>query len=271
INPDTAGGVVSVTFSSFDTEPNYDGLMVYDGPDTTAPVISSGYVPLFSWYPLLDGAWNGTGDYSAEGETFTSTHASGALTFVFTSDVSGNETGWEASITCSGGTTDGCLEDDWGQYPGVSFVPSCVGRPEIIVDDAWAGEYSMVTVTNGTEYTFISSIATDYITIGNEAGDTVLASGTGSVTWTSTLDGDVRFYTHVDDACTSETEVRSRGIMCGTAPVEPDYACSQDYDEGLFDLASAITAQAGYAMANDFFVPTGSTQYVINSITAILV
>src|SRR5690606_17003129 len=26
INPDTAGGVVSVTFSSFDTEPNYDGL-----------------------------------------------------------------------------------------------------------------------------------------------------------------------------------------------------------------------------------------------------
>src|SRR5690606_11593642 len=110
-----------------------------------------------------------------------------------------------------------------------------------------------------------------YITIGNEAGDTVLASGTGSVTWTSTLDGDVRFYTHVDDACTSETEVRSRGIMCGTAPVEPDYACSQDYDEGLFDLASAITAQAGYAMANDFFVPTGSTQYVVNSITAILV
>jgi len=101
ISPSISGDVVSVEFLSFNTEENYDGLMIYDGPDTSSPLIDSGYEPSSSFYNAPVGSWNGTGDFSAEGETFTSSHPSGSLTFVFTSDTSINKAGWEAEVNCS--------------------------------------------------------------------------------------------------------------------------------------------------------------------------
>ncbi|MDR2204582.1 MAG: GEVED domain-containing protein [Flavobacteriaceae bacterium] len=111
----------------------------------------------------------------------------------------------------------GCLTDPYGEYPHSVFTPQCIGAPETIVADAWAGEYSTVAVTAGTEYIFSSSVATDFITIGDDTGTTVLASGTGSVTWTATASANVRFYTHLDSACTPDnTTTRARMIQCGT-------------------------------------------------------
>lgn len=100
ISPDNAGDVVFVTFLSFNTEQNWDGLLIYDGPDTSAPLIDSGFVPTGG--ALSAGAWHGspTQDFTANGETFVSSHPSGALTFVFTSDGSGTRAGWEASVVC---------------------------------------------------------------------------------------------------------------------------------------------------------------------------
>jgi hypothetical protein len=101
ISPSNAGDVVTVDFLSFSTELNWDGLQIYDGPDTSAPLIDSGFVnPGFG--PLIDGTWTGlAGDSSnAEGLTFISTHPTGALTFVFTSDGSFTDIGWEAVVTC---------------------------------------------------------------------------------------------------------------------------------------------------------------------------
>ena len=94
IYPDNPGDLVTVTFNMFDMEENWDKMWVYDGPDTNSPVISSGNG---------DDSWTGApGDpYTADGQSFTSTHATGALTFVFTSDVSVAHAGWEAVITCS--------------------------------------------------------------------------------------------------------------------------------------------------------------------------
>ncbi len=101
ITPDNAGDVVTVEFLSFSTEQNYDGLLIYDGPDTSAPLIDSGFVnPGFG--PLNDGTWNGdsTEPFTADGQTFTSSHPSGALTFRFVSDGTVTEAGWEANVTC---------------------------------------------------------------------------------------------------------------------------------------------------------------------------
>ena len=82
ITPDNPGDVVTVTFLSFYTESSYDELTIYDGPDDASPLI-------------------GTFDGSSSPGSVTSSHSSGALTFVFESDGSVNEYGWEADVTCS--------------------------------------------------------------------------------------------------------------------------------------------------------------------------
>ena len=106
IMPDEEGEVVTVTFTYVDIETAggggvqdgcWDFLTVYDGPDITSPVLAM----------TLCGEESGDGGVPsvpesnlAIGMSFTSTDPSGALTFVFTSDGSVQETGWEADITC---------------------------------------------------------------------------------------------------------------------------------------------------------------------------
>ena len=117
---------------------------------------------------------------------------------------------------------EGCLTAGFGQYPSTTFIPTCSGAPEVITTLGWAGEYSMVTVTAGETYVFSSSIATDFITISDEAGTVAYAVGTGSVTWTATANENVRFYTHLDDMCTEDdTTFRSRIVQCGDIPPPP--------------------------------------------------
>jgi len=79
---DNTGDVVTVTFTSFSTETNFDKLNIYDGADANATLL---------------GEFDGT-DLPP---TFTSTATSGCLTFVFTSDISATRDGWEANVTCA--------------------------------------------------------------------------------------------------------------------------------------------------------------------------
>jgi gliding motility-associated-like protein len=81
ICPSIPGQVVTVTFNSFATETGFDFLRVYDGDVATGTLL---------------GTFSGT----AIPGPFTSTTASGCLTFVFTSDGSGVAAGWNASVTC---------------------------------------------------------------------------------------------------------------------------------------------------------------------------
>ena len=107
ITPIVPGEVVTVTFTYVDIEANaggvgtqdgcWDFLTVYNGPDATFPVLAM----------TLCGEESGDGDVPSVagsllsvGMSFTSTDASGALTFVFSSDGSVQETGWEADVTC---------------------------------------------------------------------------------------------------------------------------------------------------------------------------
>ena len=81
IAPSAGNNNVSVEFNSFQLESCCDALSVYDGPDTSAPFL---------------GQYSGT---TIPGP-FTSTHPSGTLTFLFTSDGSVTGTGWDATVTC---------------------------------------------------------------------------------------------------------------------------------------------------------------------------
>ena len=95
ICPTNPGEIVTVTFSSFNTEPNWDALYVYDGPTTASPLIASGNPAGNGGIPA-GGYWGTT----IPGP-FTSSHPSGCLTFVFRSDGIDNRDGWISNISCS--------------------------------------------------------------------------------------------------------------------------------------------------------------------------
>ncbi len=94
-NPSIPGNKVVMNFTSFSTENNYDGLMIYNGPNTSSPLISSGLAVGSNATTCPAGSWRGTGSPG----TITSTDVSGALTFVYTSEGSGTSTGWTANIS----------------------------------------------------------------------------------------------------------------------------------------------------------------------------
>jgi gliding motility-associated-like protein len=103
ICPVNAGDKVTVTFTSFNTEANWDGLYVFNGNAITSPQIAStnpaGNVPGglagAYWGPVIPGP-------------FTSTAVNGCLTFRFRSDASINFPGWIANVTCAPPPT--CLQ-----------------------------------------------------------------------------------------------------------------------------------------------------------------
>lgn len=80
---DSSGGILQLDFLSFTTETPNDVLTIYDGPDTTAPVI---------------------GDYSGTNSPGivrpSPSNTSGCLTFEFVSNEFFSSTGWEAVISC---------------------------------------------------------------------------------------------------------------------------------------------------------------------------
>jgi uncharacterized repeat protein (TIGR01451 family) len=96
ICPTNPGEIVTVTFTTFNTEANWDPLYVYDGDSITSPQIASAN-PAGNGVAIYPGGFWGT---TIPGP-FTSTHPSGCLTFRFLSDGSVTNPGWTANITCS--------------------------------------------------------------------------------------------------------------------------------------------------------------------------
>ena len=95
ICPINTGDVVTVTFTEFNTETNWDGLYVFNGNSINSPQISSGNPAANVPGGLAGSFWGNTVP-----EPFTSTATNGCLTFRFRSDLSVNFAGWVANVTC---------------------------------------------------------------------------------------------------------------------------------------------------------------------------
>lgn len=95
--PNTAGNCMQVTFNSFNVETGWDFLLVKNGPTqnspdfTAAPASNTNYAGIIG----LHGNLNGVTPFS-----YTSTDASGCLTFRFYSDGTVNRAGWNATLQC---------------------------------------------------------------------------------------------------------------------------------------------------------------------------
>jgi PKD repeat protein len=95
--PATPNSSVQMDFSFFNTETDYDGLMIYNGPDTTYPLLSSSLPAGLDPFTCPEGSYRGTNMYTT---IFQSTDISGALTYVFKSNATVVKPGWLASISC---------------------------------------------------------------------------------------------------------------------------------------------------------------------------
>jgi Subtilase family/Secretion system C-terminal sorting domain/CUB domain/Fibronectin type III domain len=73
---------VTVSFSTFNLEDQMDFLYALDGPDENSPLI---------------GIYSGT----ISPGSITSTHTTGKLTFLFSSDAANTASGWNATVTCA--------------------------------------------------------------------------------------------------------------------------------------------------------------------------
>ncbi|HRI27305.1 MAG TPA: HYR domain-containing protein, partial [Chitinophagales bacterium] len=83
IYPATVGQNVRLSFTSFSTESGYDFMYIYNGINTSAPLL-----------------YSGSGTALPLGGTVTANNAAGALTIVFTSDGIINFSGWAANVSC---------------------------------------------------------------------------------------------------------------------------------------------------------------------------
>jgi PKD repeat protein len=128
--PSTAGAKVRAVFSSFSTEVGYDFLKIYNGVNATAPLI---------------GTYAGT---TGPG-TVTASNASGALTFVFTSDSYVNEPGWAATLSCYSTTSPPVA--DFSATPVNALVAQTVSFSDLSANfpTSWAW-----TITPGT-FTYV--------------------------------------------------------------------------------------------------------------------
>ena len=90
ICPANPGDVVTMSFTTFALENNFDFLKVYNGTSASAPLIA-----------------NLTG--TSIPQAITSTDPTGCLTFVFTSDTTNNNTGWTSNVTCAPLDNTNCL------------------------------------------------------------------------------------------------------------------------------------------------------------------
>lgn len=158
----------------------------------------------------------------------------------------------------------GCLEAPNGQWPEETIVPVVNNYP-YSVDERFAGEYTVIQVTADRLYTFTSTEGTDFITISDEAGATILTFGTGSLEWIPDFEGNIRFYVHIDSECNWDDEIyRNRSVKFNLI-TEPDYNCDQDY-RVYGNVGMGIDNSFSWYVANDFFVPMESEMYALNTI-----
>ncbi len=160
ICPTTPGDLVTVTFNSFDLESCCDDLTVFNGNGT-----------------------GGTSFGTFAGTTipgpFTSTDPSGCLTFVFTSDGSVQNAGWDATITCVAGPT--CAVN-LGADTTVCSIDN-------ITLDAGAGPYTYVWAINGTPTGDVTqTIVLDTATLGGNGTYTVVVDVTDTLTSCTSTD-----------------------------------------------------------------------------------
>ena len=187
--PENDGDLVTFTFLSFNTEANYDDLTVYDGPDTSSTIV---------------GVFDGT----EIPDPISSTHATGALTFVFDSDGSVVRSGYEILISCA--PAPSCFPPNQLNVSNISGTTADFNWTPGTGNDSW--EYVIlptgspaptaagtVTTVNSTQFTDLEFLTTYDVYVRADCGaDDGYSTWSGPVTFTTTQQTDYTIECGVD-------------------------------------------------------------------------
>lgn len=143
ICPANVGEVVTINFSSFALETNFDFLKVYNGPSTTSPLLAN--LTGLSIPPSI-----------------TSTDPSGCLTFVFTSDSSVNYAGWIANIICTQPVSPNCVAPTSPIVSNVTAASATIGWTAGSNETSW----NLNIGTAGSSTTSIAMSQNPFVLVG---------------------------------------------------------------------------------------------------------
>jgi gliding motility-associated-like protein len=236
ICPDNAGDVITVVFNDFNLTTG-DNLVIRDGNLPTSPIV---------------GTYTGT----TLPPSFTATSASGCLTFVFTSNGTGVNAGWDATIYCT--------------PPITCFKPVALGTVTIGSTTAtltWtesgsATQWEILVLPFGANAPILGqsgipvNAAPPYIVTGLSPSTTytfyvrAICSSNNASFWS---DGFTFSTTPINDLCINAT----------TAIVNDDLICSQVNPGTLFGATNSAGVPAGCSPTSSDvwyrFVATRST------------
>ena len=107
-----------------------------------------------------------------------------------------------------------------GQFPATAFTFAHLNdfTGEVITDAALNGQYSVVNVQAGVLYDFVStltdgSFTDDNVTVTDNNGSAIYATGEGIATWFSNFTGQVRFYSNKAGCAAPDQETRIRSAF----------------------------------------------------------
>ncbi|MCH2230667.1 MAG: T9SS type A sorting domain-containing protein [Crocinitomicaceae bacterium] len=161
--PDAAGQCMRVTFNEFETANANDVLWVRNGPTEFSPNFTSAPTQptIFGGGgPFDDGLF---GDLNASTPfSFTSTHASGCLTFAFISSNVNQDPGWSAVVECTpcAGGPSGTDNNDCNNVTaicGTATIPGNSTGPGIVAEGCVFGSCPAGGENHTNWYTFTAS------------------------------------------------------------------------------------------------------------------
>ncbi|MBM3403545.1 MAG: PKD domain-containing protein [Bacteroidetes bacterium] len=167
--PATSGNSIRFTFNTFNTESGYDFLRIYNGINTSAPLI---------------GSYSGT---TSPG-VVTASNGSGALTFYWTSDGSVVSSGWSASIACIAPSLPPVAD-----FSASSVSPG-IGQSVILTDLSTNTPTSWSWTITPNTYTFVNG--TNANSQNPEVQFSALGSYTVSLTATNAFGSDTETKTN---------------------------------------------------------------------------
>jgi len=220
--PSVGTSKVQMAFSAFNTENGQDGMVIYDGPSTASPIISSGLGVGANAVNCPAGSFYGT---TSPG-TVTSTDPTGSLTIRFRSNATNAiaNFGWLASVSCF--TIAPCATPT-AQPTALTFGAT---DPNSIAGSFTAAspvsdKYLVLVSTSATAPSPAPTDGTTYVAGDNIGGATVVQVG-NSTSFTATgLTPATTYYFYIyalnDVACTGGPAYLTTTPLTNSAPTPP--------------------------------------------------
>ncbi len=197
ICPTSPGEFVTVSFTSFALENNFDRLKIYNGTSASAFLLAD-----------LTGNTIPT--------AYSSSDSSGCLTFVFTSDSSINQAGWVADITCGFPST--CLAPISANVTSINTTSAILNWVD---PNQGTGPWEILLTANGTTISPTLTAASNPFDLTGLTPGVIYTASVRSLCGNTLSDwsSPVTFTTGQTSLCNSPTNIAVSGITTSTATI----------------------------------------------------